>query len=323
MLRMSAEANSSPTGACRLMEKKGDFYRMKMAQQGIQMSEKGAAQLSPMHLQQMWMFRSVPVLSLSKVASLFTSRTLTAGSTLYKPGDLGDTLYVVVAGVVTEMTYEQADGDAIDVEEGEQEESAKPAARATAQVSYGVGDCLGDEHLAYADGFDCQSTASVMETATVMCLSRSMLEKAMDEDSELMEAVQMEVKMKEYILSAAFLRQVWIFSLMTDEQLERIAPCFESSILDIGVVVNLANALYLVAGGALSYTQRVMGGLTQTLTASPASSLGELEIMGLPGPSCAPVKVLMVRPLFSPNPDMSARLLLLSSAVRDAVAEAR
>lgn len=299
------------------MEKKGDFYRMKTAQQGIQMSDKGAAQLSPMHLQQMWLFRSVPVPSLAKVATLFTSRALTANSTLYKPGDVGDTLYVVVAGVVKEMWYEQADGDdAIDVEEGEEEESAKPAARATAQVSYGVGDCLGDEHLVHADGFDCQSTASVTESATVMCLSRGMLEKAMNEDSELMEAVQGEVQMKEYILSAAFLRQVWIFSLMTDKQLELIAPCFESSIIDIGVGVNLANLLYLVAGGALSYTQRTMGGPTQTLTASPATSLGELEIMGLPGPSCAPVKVLMVRPLFSPNPrrvSLSLRVFLHSS----------
>jgi hypothetical protein len=78
----------------------------------------------------------------------------------------------------------------------------------TTQASYGVGEGFGEENLAAPHGRPCDSTASVSNSATVMVLSRSFLERAMDEDGELMEAVQAEIQMKEYILSARFLRQV-------------------------------------------------------------------------------------------------------------------
>ena len=340
---------------------------------------------------QVWLFRTAPPASLKKVAALFSQRTLTAGSTLFKPGDVGDCCYVVVAGVVkVEWTHEaEAQDPAAEVIDVEADEAAKPGATqvqhthrdpslplslhvtisdpalcsvhltlsvlpptggddagllrggrrfwggkpgcsarpsvrqhrvgfkqrdgdGVVEELFGEGDGRGrrahgggagrdpNEGVHPVGALSAPGACSNVPSYSTMRRQREAVEAlflafSSCSDTTLLTLQYTVVRRGRigYVVSLmrttitlhpvgrAFSPQVWIFSLMSDAQLQLIATYFESSILDTGTQLSLRNSLYIVGAGCLSFTRKVAERATQTLTASSLSTLGELDVLGL------------------------------------------
>ena len=81
-----------------LKAKRGLFFQLVAAQEGMSVDESGRAKLDPGKLRTVWLFANLADASLARLAAVFTSRKVSADEALYAAGDVQDTCYIIASG---------------------------------------------------------------------------------------------------------------------------------------------------------------------------------------------------------------------------------
>jgi CRP-like cAMP-binding protein len=81
-----------------LKAKRGLYFQLVAAQEGMSVDDSGRAKLDPAKLRTVWLFAKLKAEQLARLAAMFTSRRVGAGEQLYGAGDVQDTCYIIASG---------------------------------------------------------------------------------------------------------------------------------------------------------------------------------------------------------------------------------
>ncbi len=188
-----------------LTEKRGLFYQLVNAQEGMTVDASGRAKLDPAKLRSVWLFAQLQPEGLARLAAMFTTRKLGDGEMLYNAGDVQETCYIIAAGRVEFREPPPKAGAPLGPD-------GKPVKRVLRTLEPG---CCFNEECLLRDVVPTHE-ASAEGAAVLLACARVYFDQVLQICPPIAEAVKDMVKRREEFLAPAALRAAWPLSTISD-----------------------------------------------------------------------------------------------------------